>query len=252
LKNSASSQNTIVFGACSAIASAWIELRAAQGDSFFLIDQDSQRLELLAGHIRTKFNCDVQFEATDLTAASALPTVINNAFHKLNNKIGRVLLAHGYLGDQTLAQTDFNLASKIIDVNFTSCMHILSLIAPRLSAQGYGTIIGISSVAGDRGRSSNYVYGSAKAAFTTYLSGLRASLHKTGVRVITIKPGMVDTPMTADMKKGLLFSQPEQIARSILKAEQRSCDVVYAPRWWRFVMLPIIHIPEFFFMRLKF
>lgn len=128
---------------------------------------------------------------------------------------------------------------------------LLTLLANRLEAQKSGTIAVISSVAGDRGRSSNYVYGTAKGAVSLFLQGLRGRLHPSGVRVLTIKPGFVDTPMTADVKKNALFASPEGIAKGIVSAIDRGREVVYLPSFWRGIMLMIRAVPEPLFKRLK-
>ena len=121
----------------------------------------------------------------------------------------------------------------------------------RFETQGHGSIVGITSVAGDRGRQSNYVYGASKGGFSLFLQGLRNRLHPKGVHVLTVKPGFVDTPMTSHMAKGLLFAQPSTVARGIHRAIVRKKDVVYLPWFWRFILLVFVHIPESIFKRLK-
>jgi short-subunit dehydrogenase len=138
------------------------------------------------------------------------------------------------------------------DINAVSTLALLTLLANRLEAQKHGTLAVISSVAGDRGRQSNYVYGAAKAAVTTFLGGLRQRLVKSGVAVLTIKPGFVDTPMTATIaNKGALWAQPDRVAVGIVQAIDRRRNIVYLPWFWRWIMLVIRHIPEALFKHLK-
>jgi decaprenylphospho-beta-D-erythro-pentofuranosid-2-ulose 2-reductase len=138
-----------------------------------------------------------------------------------------------------------------ISTNGLSVVALLTLVANQLEQQGHGAIAVISSVAGDRGRQSNYVYGSAKAMVSAFLSGLRQRLAKKGVHVITVKPGFVDTPMTAHLPKGPLWAKPEQVAKDIRRAIDKGQRIVYTPGFWRFIMLIIKHIPEFVFVKLK-
>ena len=128
---------------------------------------------------------------------------------------------------------------------------LLTRAAQRLEAQGSGCIAALSSVAGDRGRGSNLVYGAAKAGLTAFLSGLRNRLSGAGVRVVTVKPGFVDTPMTDHLPKNPLYASPERVARDVVRAIDTGADVVYTPWWWRFVMLAVRLIPERLFKRLS-
>jgi decaprenylphospho-beta-D-erythro-pentofuranosid-2-ulose 2-reductase len=161
-----------------------------------------------------------------------------------------VLIAHGTLSDQDRAQTDMPYALGEISTNGTSVVSLMALAGQQLEQQGRGAIAVISSVAGDRGRQSNYVYGSAKALVSAFASGLRQRLSKKGVHVITIKPGFVDTPMTAHLKKGALWAKPEQVAQDISKAIDKGRSIVYTPGFWRLIMLIIKHIPEAIFVKI--
>jgi short-subunit dehydrogenase len=138
-----------------------------------------------------------------------------------------------------------------MEVNGTATAALALRAAARLEAQGHGTLAVITSVAGVRGRASNYVYGAAKAMVSTLLSGLRQRLHGRGVRVVDVRPGFVDTPMTAAFRKGALWAQPDKVARDIVSAVDRGAGVVYTPGFWRWIMLVIRHIPEFVFVRIK-
>jgi NAD(P)-dependent dehydrogenase (short-subunit alcohol dehydrogenase family) len=158
----------------------------------------------------------------------------------------------GELGDQSRAQSDLEHARTVLRTNFEGPALLLGLFAERFAARGSGTIVGISSVAGDRGRGSNYVYGAAKAGFTAFLSGLRNRLAAAGVRVITVKPGFVRTRMTQGMKlPPLLTAEPDEVGRAIFAAGEKRGDVLYVRPVWRGVMGVIGLIPETIFKRLR-
>jgi hypothetical protein len=162
-----------------------------------------------------------------------------------------VLIAHGTLPDQATCQSSVEQTLAELHTNAISTIALLTVVANRFEAQGFGSIAVISSVAGDRGRQSNYVYGTAKGAVALFLQGLRNRLDRHGVHVLTLKPGFVDTPMTRGFRKGLLWAQPEGIAKGIVAALDRRADVVYLPFFWRYLMLAICSIPERVFKRLS-
>ena len=162
-----------------------------------------------------------------------------------------VISAVGYLGNQEKAQSDFKEASRITDTNYTGIVSLFNIIADSFEKRRSGFIVGISSVAGDRGRKSNYIYGSAKAAFTAYLSGLRNRLHGAQVKVLTVKPGFVATKMTEGMDlPEKLTAQPEQVAKDIYKAQQSAKNVIYTKWVWQWIMMIIRNIPEFQFKKM--
>jgi short-subunit dehydrogenase len=160
-------------------------------------------------------------------------------------------MAHGTLGDQQASQASVELTLQELQTNFISAVSLLTLIANYMEGQRRGAIAVISSVAGDRGRASNYVYGSAMAAKTAFLQGLRNRMAKCGVAVLTVKPGFVDTPMTAHVPKNALFADPADVGKRIYQAMKAGQDVIYVPFFWRYIMLIIIHLPEFIFKRLS-
>ena len=162
-----------------------------------------------------------------------------------------VLIAHGTLSDQKACEGSVELTLQEINTNALSVVALLTRIANRFAQRGAGTIAVISSVAGDRGRGSNYVYGSAKALVTAFLSGLRQRLVKCGVKVVTIKPGFVDTPMTAAFAKGPLWARPERIAEGIVRSLDQRGGTIYLPGFWRAIMLVIRALPESLFLRLS-
>ncbi|MEY4429882.1 MAG: hypothetical protein RLZZ182_2571 [Pseudomonadota bacterium] len=238
----------LIVGATSAIAEACARQWAQRGDSLCLAARNGAAVEAVAAHLKTqgaKVSTQV-IDANDLAAHAAL---LDAAAREMGG-LDVILIAHGTLTDQPKAQADAAYALKEIATNGTSVVHLMTLAGERLAAQGRGTIAVISSVAGDRGRQSNYVYGSAKALVSAFASGQRQRLRKQGVNVLTIKPGFVDTPMTAAFKKGFLWAKPEQVARDILAGIDGGRAVVYTPGFWRWIMLIIRHIPEFVFVKL--
>jgi len=179
-----------------------------------------------------------------------LPAAIHAAFAALG-ALDVALIAHGTLSDQSLCQTDVAAALHEIASNATSHIAILTLIADRMATARSGTLAVISSVAGDRGRASNYVYGSAKAAITAFCEGLRMRLYPTGVHVLTIKPGPVATPMTAGVKMpGFIVATPERVARDIVRAVRRNTTTLYTPGFWRPIMFVIRALPAAVLRRL--
>ena len=161
------------------------------------------------------------------------------------------LLAYGSLSDQAACEKDATKTVESIHVNFVSAVSWLTLLSNRFERQGRGTIAAISSVAGDRGRQSNYIYGAGKGGLTIFLQGLRNRLCRSGVHVLTIKPGFVDTPMTSHMKKTFLFASPEKVGRQIYQAIERKKNVLYTPGFWRWIMWVVCHVPEKIFKRLS-
>jgi short-subunit dehydrogenase len=162
-----------------------------------------------------------------------------------------VLIAYGTLGDQKASAASVPETLEQLSTNFLSVVALGTLLANRLEAQRSGCLAVISSVAGERGRQSNYVYGTAKAGVSAFLQGLRNRLYPSGVQVLTIKPGFVDTPMTAGLKKGPLFASADAVARGIVRAVDRRKDVVYLPAFWAPIMALIRAIPEGIFKRMK-
>ena len=170
-----------------------------------------------------------------------------------NNQVQINTLAAALSPEQVEKRVTFPVETALAEfaTNGISTIALMTALAPRMEAQRHGALAVISSVAGDRGRQSNYLYGAAKAAVSTFASGLRQRLAKVGVNVLTIKPGFVDTPMTRNFRKGVLWAKPEAIARGIVRAADRGRSVVYLPGFWLPIMLIIRHIPEFIFKRIK-
>ncbi len=245
-------KNVLILGASSAIAQAAARQFAADGARLFLVARDPARLDVIAEDLRVRGAPGVDLLAADLTDCDRHPEIVAAAADSMSG-IDTVLIAHGTLPDQPACEQDAALALQAIDVNFTSVVSLCTELANYLAARGAGTLAVISSVAGDRGRQSNYIYGAAKGGLSVFLQGLRNRLYHSGVHVLTIKPGFVDTPMTAHIEDrgGLLWAQPDAIAAGILRAIAKQRNVVYLPGFWWLIMNVIRHIPEVLFKRLK-
>jgi decaprenylphospho-beta-D-erythro-pentofuranosid-2-ulose 2-reductase len=244
-------RNILIVGATSAIAEATARRFAAGGARFYLIGRDPERLAAIARDLEIRSGQPVARESLDLDLLDQHPALLERAEQALGG-IDIALIAHGTLPDQPACQQSVTATLAAIHTNAISVISLATLLANRFEARERGTLVAIGSVAGDRGRQSNYVYGAAKGMVGLFLQGLRNRLSGKGVRVITVKPGFVDTPMTAAFeKKGLLWTQPDRIAKGIVAAVDRGRDEVYLPWFWRWIMLVILHIPERLFKRLK-
>ena len=240
----------LIIGATSAIAEATARLYAGDGARLSLIARNPDRLEAVAADLRQRGAESVETFVLDANEFERHETVLNAADEAMNG-IDFALIAHGTLPDQAECQSSAESTRREFDTNCTSTISMTTILANLLEPRGAGSIGVITSVAGDRGRASNYVYGAAKGAVTLFLGGLRNRLHGSGIHVLTIKPGFVDTPMTADFPKGPLWAKPESIARGIHKAQRRRRDVVHLPGFWLPIMLIIRSIPERIFKRLS-
>jgi decaprenylphospho-beta-D-erythro-pentofuranosid-2-ulose 2-reductase len=243
------SEAVLILGATSAIARATAAAFAARGAALYLASRDLDELRRIAADLRLRYGVEVRHGLFDAEATESHAVFMQSVIEAMHGITG-VVLAFGYLGDQQEAR-DFKMGEKIIVSNFTGAASILSHCANYFEPLHRGFIIGISSVAGDRGRQSNYVYGAAKGALSLYLQGLRNRLFASGVRVITIKPGFVDTAMTYGLPGLFLVASPQAIGERIVAALGKSSDVVYLPWFWRYIMLIIKHIPEHIFKRMK-
>jgi decaprenylphospho-beta-D-erythro-pentofuranosid-2-ulose 2-reductase len=243
------SKTVLILGATSAIARATAAAFAARGAALYLASRDLDELQRIAADLRVRFGVEVHYGFFDAEATESHEAFMQSVIETMHG-ISGVVLAFGYLGDQQAAR-DFKVGEKIIACNFIGAASILSHCANYFEPMKCGFIIGISSVAGDRGRQSNYVYGAAKGALSLYLQGLRNRLYVSGVRVITVKPGFVDTAMTYGLPGLFLVASPQAIGERIVAALGKSADVVYLPWFWRYIMLIIKHIPESIFKRMK-
>lgn len=239
----------LVIGATSAIAEATARIWAQRGDELFLVARNEQRLNLMAKDLKVRGASEVHSYSMDANNFDQHSSMLDKAFGVLG-PIDIILIAHGTLSNQKECEHSADLTIQEIKTNALSAIALLTHLANRLESQGTGTIAVISSVAGDRGRASNYVYGSAKAMVATFTSGLRQRLYKSGVSVVTIKPGFVDTPMTAEFKKGLLWAKPFAVAAKIVQAIDKRKDEVYVPAFWWGIMTVIRLMPISVFKRM--
>jgi len=236
--------NIAIFGAYSAIAEATARRLAKEGGAFFLVGRDRDKLERVAADLQVRGAKEAHVFAADLSETAQLEASIAALFDAFDT-VDVALLAHGTLPDQKACEGDMGQTLAAIQLNGLSHIGLSTLLAGRFEQQGRGTLAVITSVAGDRGRQSNYVYGAAKRAVSTFLAGLRHRLAATDVRVIDIRPGFVDTPMTAAFDKGPLWAQPEKVAADIVRAIETGRAVVYTPWFWRYIMLIIRNLPAF-------
>lgn len=240
----------LILGATSAIAMAVTSKLAPRGVSFFLVARNTQKLEMVRKDLLTRGAAAVQIVAADLNETSTHPVILDSAVKSLE-VIDVALIAFGILGDQNQAQASYSAAESILRTNFLSHVSLITLLANYFEIRRHGTLAVISSVAGDRGRKSNYVYGASKAALNVFLDGVRNRIDRSGAHVLTIRPGFVDTPMTAHLPKGPLFSTPDKIADGILNAIAKRRDIVYLPRFWAVIMFMIRSIPQAIFKKLN-
>lgn len=244
-------RSILIIGATSAIAEATARRFAATGACFYLVGRNSDRLTAIARDLEIRSGQSVHSESLDLDQLDQHPALLTRV-NQIFGGIDVALIAHGTLPDQAACQQSVATTLAALHTNALSVISLATLLANDFEQRRRGTLIAISSVAGERGRQSNYVYGAAKGMVSLFLQGLRNRLFNKGVQVITIKPGFVDTPMTAAFeKKGLLWAQPDQIAQGIVAAVERSRDEIYLPWFWRWIMLIIRQIPESVFKRLK-
>ena len=240
----------LIFGATSAIARATAHLFAARNDELFLIARNAERLKSLTQDLNIRYQKNYQYLAIDLDTINTHAEIIAKGSAALNG-IDAALIAHGTLPDQKICENSVPATLATFTTNCLSVISLATLLGNELAVQKHGCIAVISSVAGDRGRQSNYIYGAAKGAVSLFLQGLRNRLSKENVNVLTIKPGFVDTPMTQSFKKGLLWAQPETIAKLIVKSIDKKYDVIYTPKYWGYIMQIIQFIPEKIFKRMS-
>jgi short-subunit dehydrogenase len=245
-------KKVVIFGATSGIAQEVQRLLIKEGIELLLVARSTERLPIVAADLETRGAVRVAMFAADLADVSTHASVLAYAQEQLPD-FDTVLLAYGTMLDQEKCKHSVASALRELDTNFISAAALLTLFAEYFEARKDGCIAAITSVAGDRGRRSNYVYGSAKGALSLFLQGLRSRLHEAGVRVITIKPGPVDTSMTDGIEKGAMFADPKDVAQDICRAlQKRSSGILYTPWRWRYVMAIVRAIPEPVFKRLNF
>lgn len=246
-------RSVILCGATSAVGQALGRRLASRGWPLHLLGRDVVRLERLAADLTVRGSSAVSYSHFDAADIDAITAAFATAVASLGDHVDGVIVCHGLLRDDPDLLPAVDDIRATIDVNLTSVAVLLSLGADVLAKRRSGFLVAISSVAGDRGRQSNFCYGAAKAGLTAWLSGLRNRLHPTGVRVLTVKPGIIASPMTAGIAVGprALVTNPDVVARDIERAILRGHDVIYTPWFWRPIMSIIRWIPEGIFKRLR-
>lgn len=246
--------NILIIGATSAIAQAvvkeYLNISERQEHHFMLMGRDEERLSQIKQDVDARQAKHVSIIVQDLAKVEQLEACIENIWAQ--QEVDIALVAHGTLPEQQDIQSSVAKTFAAFSVNALSYFAVMTALGNLMEKRGSGVIAVIGSVAGDRGRQSNYIYGSAKGAVALFAQGLRNRLFASGVHILTIKPGFVDTPMTAGIdKSGPLWATPEQVATTIVKAIQKKKNVVYVPGFWLLIMMVIKNIPEFIFKRLK-
>lgn len=244
-------KNWIIVGATSAIAESVCRLWSMRGYKLFLVGRSEEKLEMLSADYKVRGADEVFSYVLDINQFDAHQSCWDEA-EKSMGRVDGILIAHGTLPDQAACAASFETTLSELNTNAISVISLCTIAANAFEQAGRGDIAVISSVAGDRGRQSNYVYGAAKGMVSIFLQGLRNRLSKSGVHVTTIKPGFVDTPMTSEFDKGgPLWASADQVADGIVKAIDRKRNVSYLPWFWWGIMTIIKHIPEFIFKRLS-
>ncbi len=243
------SETWIILGATSSMARAFARAQAERGAGVVLAARDKDELGRLAADMQARGATEVVPMVFDARKPASFAPVIDAA-RAAPGMISAAVFV-GSMPAQAEIDADPALLDATIQDSFTGPARFLHMLAPELEARGGGTIVGVASVAGDRGRLSNYVYGAAKAGFATYLSGLRNRLNREGAHVVTVKPGFVDTSMTWGLDGMFLVAAPEAVAARIVKAVEKRHNVVYTPGFWRLIMLIIRLVPEPIFKKLS-
>lgn len=241
----------VILGATSGIARAIGRALGQRGFDLVLAARDTEENAALAADVALRTGCRAWAVALDAGDDEGHDAFVARCVELAGERLEGVVACLGNMPPQEQAQADWRTARSIVDVNFTAGVVLLERFAAILEQRRAGWICGVSSVAGDRGRMSNYIYGSAKAGFSTYLAGLRNRLWHSGVHVVTVKPGPVDTAMTYGLDKLPFLAQPDAVGERVVRGILKRRDVIYAPGIWRWIMLVIRYVPEWKFKRLK-
>jgi decaprenylphospho-beta-D-erythro-pentofuranosid-2-ulose 2-reductase len=241
-------KNVLIVGATSDIAREVAREHARRGDRLFLLGRDPVKLQGVAAELGA---CVAGVASADFNHTYGNSGLLERAVAALGG-LDVAVIAHGWLGDQLVSEASYAHAEEVIRTNFTSAVSLIIPIVNQLESQKHGALVVLSSVAGDRGRPRNYTYGAAKGATTLYLQGVRSRLYGTGVRVVTVRLGPVNTKMTTDHPKNVLFGEAPAVARAIVRSEDRGPEDVYVPWYWRPIMAAVRGLPERVFQRFSF
>ncbi|MCX7909230.1 MAG: SDR family NAD(P)-dependent oxidoreductase [Ignavibacteria bacterium] len=244
-------ERILVLGAYSGIGQAVLNILAKRNSKLFLVGRDQEKLRIVEEHLRVVGNSELFYFAMDLNEIESHKELLEKAIKQMNG-LDTVFVCYGILPNQRELEQNPDKSIENYYTNALSTIHFVSLAANYFEAMHKGTIAVVTSVAGDRGRKSNYFYGSAKGCVDIFLEGLRHRLFGKNVKVVTIKPGVVDTPMTKDLDKKVFVSQPEEVAKDIVRALESNKDVVYTPWFWKYIMKVIRLMPSKIFYRLDF
>ena len=240
----------LILGATSAIAESCAKIWARKGASLFLVGRNEEKLNKINSDLKLSGSKEIFSYLMNLNTIEEHKKMLDEAQNKLGD-LNIILIAYGNLPNQENCEENVTVTLDEIKTNAISTIALLTEISKRLVKKKSGTIAVITSVAGDRGRSSNYVYGSAKAMVTTFLSGLRQRLSKLDISVVNIKPAFIDTPMTKNFKKNFLWSTPEKIAPKIVRAIASNKGEIYVPSFWKLIMMVIKYIPDFIYKKIR-
>jgi short-subunit dehydrogenase len=248
---SGANETVTILGATSAIARALADEFANAGHAVVLAARDEAEAATIAADIRARYQVDAIPLLLEAEEFDTHERFVEQCVEAADGALGGVVLCYGFMDEQTNAQADLEIARRTIDVNLTSAVSLLEQFAARFEERGEGFIAAISSVAGDRGRQSNYIYGASKAGLSAYLEGLRNRLYHRGVHVTTIKPGFVDTKMTFGLPGLFLVASPQQAAKAMYAAIVKKKNTAYVPWFWRYIMLIIRHVPDWQFKKMR-
>ncbi len=244
-------KRVLVTGATSAMGRAFVKELAIKGHSLILAGRSEAELESVATDTRIRFGVQVEVCLYDALAMDAAARLEEDLTRNSKLALHGVVFCHGFMPDEVSAETDTELREATIRVNYISTVNLIEVFKPYLSVGEYCFFCTLTSVAGDRGRPSNALYGSSKGALSLYLSGFRSRVFEQGIRVVNVKPGFVDTRMTWGLPGLFAVARPETVAVHALQGVSRNHGVVYSPKFWRLIMLLIRVIPDIVFRRLK-
>ncbi len=240
----------LVLGGYSGIAQAVLNILVSQEVTLYLVGRDEQKLQIVKDHLSAYGKSKVILDVFDLNNIQQHKDLLDRAIQQMNG-LDILFVCYGILPNQRNLEEEPEMSINNYMTNAISTINFVSLAANYFEEKNQGTIAVVTSVAGDRGRKSNYFYGSAKACVDTFLEGLRHRLFRKNVHIITIKPGLVDTPMVKDLEKKILVARPERVARDIVNALDAKKKIVYTPSFFRFIMLIVKLLPRSIFYRLN-